>query len=315
VTEGRVKSVAASVRAKLLRKMPELGEAQFQRLLRRFAIERFLYRLGRSPDRERFVLKGAMLLVLFGGKLARPTKDLDLLGLGALDDEELRAVVRRVCSVEVEAPDGLEFQAKELKLAPIRERAEYGGTRILLPFHMEQARDRIQIDVGLGDAIYPPAIDAVYPTLLDLPPPRIRAYRRETVIAEKTEALVKLGAANSRMKDFFDLWALADAQGLDGQELVPALRRTFERRGTALPDGEPVGLRPAFFLDPVHIVQWRSFVHDRLLEDMAPDLPTVGERLRVFLMPLLGAAATTGSGETLGNWRPDAGWPTATPRT
>jgi len=186
--------------------MPELGEAQFHRLLRRFAIERFLYRLGRSPDRERFVLKGAMLLVLFGGKVARPTKDLDLLGFGALNDEELRTVVHRVCSVEVEAVDGLEFQPSELKLAPIREKEEYGGTRLLLPFHMEQARDRIQIDVGLGDAIYPPAVDVFYPTLLDLPPPRIRAYQRETVVAEKTEALVKLGASNSRMKDFFDLW-------------------------------------------------------------------------------------------------------------
>jgi len=285
--------------------MPELGESRFERLLRRFAIERFLYRLGRSADRDRFVLKGAILLFAFGGRAARPTRDLDLLGFGALGDDDLRATLGGICAVELEAPDGVEFLPAQLALTPIRVENEYGGTRLFLPYSIDTARDRIQIDVGIGDQVYPEPEEIRYPTMLDLPPPRIRAYRRETVIAEKVEALVTLGATNSRLKDFYDLWALATDEGYPGRELSKALRTTFDRRRTAWPDQDPEGLSPTFFEDGPRQEAWASFVQDRLLVTTAPPFPVIGQLLRTFLLPLLRAAGTEVAAL---NWSPTDGW-------
>jgi len=287
--------------------MPELGEKRFERLLRRFAIERFLYRLGRSTERDRFVLKGAILLFAFGGRAARPTRDLDLLGFGALGDDDLRATLGRICAVDLEAPDGVEFLPARLALTPIRVENEYGGTRILLPYSIDTARDRIQIDVGIGDVVYPEPEELSYPTMLDLPPPRIRAYRRETVIAEKVEALVKLGETNSRLKDFYDLWALSSDETFSGRELSAAVRKTFDRRQTAWPPEEPEGLSPAFFEDETRQRAWASFVQDRVLSTTAPPFPVIGQCLRTFLLPLLRGASTEASALPK-DWSPTEGW-------
>jgi hypothetical protein len=287
--------------------MPELGEGRFERLLRRFAIERFLYRLGRSPDRDRFVLKGATLLFAFGGRAARPTRDLDLLGFGALGDEDLRATLSRICAAPLEAPDGVEFLPAQVVLTPIRVEHEYGGTRILLPYSVDTARDRIQIDVGIGDVVYPEPEELSYPTLLDLPSPRVRAYRKETVIAEKLEALVKLGETNSRLKDFYDLWALSSDETFSGRELAAAIRKTFDHRQTAWPAEEPEGLNPAFFEDEARQRAWASFVQDRLLLTTAPPFPVIGHSLRAFLLPLLRGAHTRVSAIQQ-DWSPTEGW-------
>lgn len=307
MTGPHSRNVAASVRARLLRRMPELGDNRFERLLRRFAIERFLYRLGRSKDRERFVLKGAILLFAFGGRAARPTKDLDLLGFGALGDDDLRATIRGICSVDLEAPDGVEFHPEQARLVPIRIEDEYGGTRIFLPYAMDTARDRIQIDVGIGDSVYPDPEDMTYPTMVDLPAPRIRAYRRETVIAEKVEALVTLGETSSRLKDFYDLWALSSDEEFSGRELSNALRKTFAHRQTVWPTEGPEGLQIPFFEDGLRQKAWASFVEDRLLTTTAPPFTIVGECLRKFLLPLLAGARPEATGFEK-DWSPTKGW-------
>lgn len=177
-------------------------------MLTRYAIERFLYRLSRSPHGERFVLKGALLMLVWLGETLRPTRDADLLGFGELSDETLVKMFAEICDTEVE-PDAVQFLAETVRVEPIRMEDAYGGRRILLSARMGKAALRVQVDVGIGDATVPEPVWLDYPSLLDLPRPRIRAYAVETVVAEKLHAIVMLGSRNSRMKDYFDLNAIA----------------------------------------------------------------------------------------------------------
>ena len=147
------------------------------------------------------------------------------------------------------------------------------------------ARIAIQVDIGFGDAITPAAIEIDYPALLDAPAPHLRAYPVETVVAEKFEALVTLGVANSRLKDFYDLWVISRTFELRRVTLREAVRRTFERRGTALPSDTPVGLTDEYA--EAWAAQWRAFLgRDRMAA--APDaLAVTVADLRAFLMPLV----------------------------
>ena len=223
-------NIGASVRARLLARA-RVEQTVFQILLTRYALERFLYRLSVSDQRERFVLKGAMLFAIWQDDPFRPTRDLDLLGHGDPDPATVAASIRSICSVEL-PDDGVVFDVAGVEAAPIRDEDEYPGVRVRTGATIAGARLPIQLDVGFGDVIPPEAIEIEYPALLDAPAPILRAYPPETVVAEKTEAIVSLGIANSQMKDFYDLWMIAQTFAFGGDNLANATRpnsasRTF----------------------------------------------------------------------------------------
>lgn len=226
---------APSVRARLLNLSKQTGE-DFQALLNRYAIERFLYRLGASDQSDDFVLKGAMLFVAWQGNLHRPTKDLDLLGFGDATPEAVAGRIRAVVSIP--ADDGILFDPSSIEAAVIREDAEYEGVRVKLSASLDQARIRLQVDIGFGDVVDPAPAHAEYPVILKhVEPPMLRMYPPETVIAEELHAMVVLDIRNSHMKNFYDLWYLARTWSFQLAVLRRAVFATFERRRTAVPNG------------------------------------------------------------------------------
>lgn len=247
MTKRPITNLAASVRDRLFNRSRQTGE-EFQFLLHRYAAERFLYRLGQSPHRARFVLKGAMLFALWGGSVYRPTRDLDFTGYGNSEVDDVIATFKEVCTVPVPS-DGLAFDAATVKAEPIREEAEYGGLRVRLLATLANVRIEMQIDIGFGNAIEPGANDVQYPILLDAPSPNIRAYPHEAVVAEKFHTLVVLGERTSRMKDLYDLYTLAAQFPFDRAKLTRAVAATFERRKTKIGSTFPAGLTARFFAD------------------------------------------------------------------
>lgn len=284
---GKGRDLAASVRQRLLNLSRDRGE-EFQAVLTRYGVERLLARLALSPSGGEFVLKGAVLFTLWTGAPHRATRDLDLLGRGATDVARMEGVFREVCGVAAPA-DGLVFDAGSVRGERIREDMEYEGVRVRLVAHLGKARIPLQVDVGFGDAVTPRPRRVTLPTLLDLPAPVLRAYPRETVVAEKFQAIVALGIANTRLKDFFDLWALARGFEFDGPTLSRAIGATFRRRRTPLPGGEPVGLSTDFAVDGARRTQWRAFVTRGRPIAFPPDLPEVVDAVRAFVMPPVAA--------------------------
>jgi predicted nucleotidyltransferase component of viral defense system len=298
------KNVSASVRARLLRLSTERRE-DFQLLLTRYANERLLYRLAGSVHGSTFVLKGAALFILWTGRAHRATRDLDLLGFGEASEAHVRKIFEEILRLDV-PDDGVVFDLASLDVGPIREDQEYGGVRVTLVAAVTNARLRLQVDVGFGDAITPAAELVEFPALLpDFPAPRLRAYPRETVIAEKLEAMVQLGMANSRMKDFFDIAVLSRTFDFDGDLLARAIRATFERRGTVLPDGPPIAFTTEFVKDQTKRTQWAAFLRKSGAAE-AGDLVAVVTLISAFLMDPIRTAA--GGGPWGGVWRGGGPW-------
>lgn len=271
--------MAASVQARLLNRAKARGE-DFNLVLTRYAIERLLYRLSLVPARDVYWLKGALLFDLWFDVPHRPTRDADFLGFGPADTEVLAATMREICSIVVD--DGMEFDPASITIEEIREEARYGGLRVRLLGRLGNARSAVQLDVGYGDAVTPGPEEAIYPTLLDdQPAPRLRVYPRATVAAEKLEAIVSLGMANSRMKDYFDLRALAREGVLDARLLGDAIAATFQRRGTAIPVDVPLGLSNEFAHDAAKRAQWKAFLGKNRLD--APMLEEVIVEARRFV--------------------------------
>jgi predicted nucleotidyltransferase component of viral defense system len=203
-------------------------------------LERLLYHLSQTPHRDRFALKGAMLITTWFDDPLRPTRDLDLLGFGDPDPQAMIHIFQEVCAVK--ADDGVEFDVAALQIDRIREELEYGGLRIKTTATTGGAKIRVAIDIGFGDAVEPAAVEVELPVLLDFPTPRLRAYARETVIAEKFQALVMLGRANRRMKDLYDIWVLSRSYNFTGDSLARAIAATFARRKTEIPSRPPDAL-------------------------------------------------------------------------
>jgi hypothetical protein len=267
VTTGR----SASIHARLLNRAKARSE-DFNLLLTRYGIERFLYRLSQLLARDALLLKGALLFDLWFDVPHRPTRDADFLGFGPKDAQALAGMVRDICNVE--SDDGMLFDAATTIVEEIREDARYGGLRVRLVGTLGNARVSLQLDVGYDDAVTPGPEEAMYPTLLDdLPAPHLRIYPRATVVAEKLEAIVSLGMANSRMKDYFDLRVLAKDGALDETVLAEAIAATFSRRQTPIPRGFPLGLSSEFAADRTKLTQWRAFKARNQLE--APELQAV----------------------------------------
>jgi len=281
--EKPLRNVAASVSQRLTNVSRQKDE-NFQLLLTRYCIERLLYRLSQSEHSRHFILKGAMLFLLWSDQPHRPTRDLDLLGKGDRSAAHLKKVFQEVCKMEVEN-DGAEFDAASVQVAPIREEQEYGGMRVELTARLAQAKLRLQIDVGFGDALIPKPEEVDFPSILGFPQPHLLAYRRETVVAEKFQAMVMLGIANSRMKDFYDLWMFAAQFEFTGTPLSQALKATFKRRRTTLPAELPVALTDEFSQDKGKQAQWHAFLRKGMLRTERKTLPEVMSLLNDFLMP------------------------------
>lgn len=282
-------NLTASVHQRLLNLSRERNE-DFNLLLKRYALERLLYRLSRSEHADQFVLKGAMLFIVWDMHPHRPTRDLDLLGYGDASSERLRQIFQQLCHIDVE-PDGLEFDAASIEVDEIRENQEYQGQRVRLAAKLGSARISVQIDIAFGDAVIPEAKEIDYPTLLGSPSPRIQAYPREAVIAEKLQVIVALGMANSRMKDFYDLWFIARQFSFTGSLLTRAIQATFERRQTLIPNTTPLALSDEFATDQNKSVQWKAFLRRSGLNDAGAELPQVIDELRAFLLAPLFAMA------------------------
>lgn len=297
------KNVAASVRDRLLKLAKASGE-DFTYVLTRYALERLLVRLASSKHKDTFILKGAMLFRVWFPKVHRPTKDLDLLGSGAPDENRLALVFAEIATVAVE-DDGIVFDPKSVKASRIKEDAEYEGARVNVTARIGSARLELQIDIGFGDVVTPGTIDVDYPTLLPMSAPRLRAYPKETVVAEKLQAMIFLGIANSRMKDFFDVWFLAMNFDFEGRVLARAIQATFERRKTELPKTAPLALTKGFSEDDAKMKQWKAFVSKTTLSKTTT-LDEVITLIARFILPPLDAAREGHPFKM--TWKPKGPW-------
>lgn len=297
------RSTAASVRARLLTRARETRQ-DFNLVLTRYALERLLYRISVSPHTDQFLLKGALLFDLWFDIPHRPTRDADFLGFGSAELPHLESVFRDVCALDTD--DGVTFQSETVKAAEIRKEANYAGVRVTLLGLIDGARCPIQIDIGFGDAVTPGPEDVQYPVMLpEFEAPKLRVYPRYTVVAEKLEALASLGIANSRMKDYFDLWVLSRYTDFDGDTLRRAIRATFDRRKTILPPDTPFGLTDGFAQDIQKQTQWQAFLGKNRLE--ALHLEYVVASLRDFLLPAIVAASS--DTEYPHHWPAGGPWP------
>jgi predicted nucleotidyltransferase component of viral defense system len=298
---------SAAVKARLLR-MAREQNLEFQYQLERYALQRFLARLAASAHRGRFLLKGAQLYSLWTEQPHRPTRDLDLLGDLPNDLETVAGAIRDVCAAAI-VPDGLRYDADSVRVTEIREGQSYQGVRVQLRAYLGKANLQLQIDIGFGDEVTPAPIEISLPSILDgLEPIRMPAYTIETVVAEKIEALVSIGAANSRMKDFYDLWEFSRLFRFDGALLAKAVGNTFRRRRTSFPETTPVALTAEYAQSAAALSYWNGFLRSAGLADGVPEFGRVIEQLALFIVPLLDAARQG----TLWphDWHPGGPWAT-----
>ena len=277
-----IKNTSVSVHDRL-RNMAKESSRPFNELLQHFAIERFIYRLSKSPHADRFILKGALMLSVWSGPVSRPTMDIDLLGKIDNSIEEIKAVMRDACKMDVE-DDGMFFNEQTVSAARITEDAEYEGVRVRIKGNLGNARVSLQIDIGFGDVIVPGPGKVDYPTLLEFPSPELNGYTMETTIAEKYQAMVKLGVLNSRMKDFYDIWMLSRTFDFNGGVLAKAIERTFMNRKTDLTN-DPVIFDPSFGRDGTKQVQWQGFIRKARLRNVPGDFEDVVASIKIFLEP------------------------------
>ncbi len=297
-----LRNVAASVYQRLRNRARERGE-EVPLVHQRYAAERLLYRLAQSPHRDRFVLRGGMLYELWGGDAYRSTNDLDLLGYGSAEPGQVEACFRELISVEV-SEDGLYFEPGGIRVRRVRQEAEYSGVEVKLEVRLKTARIPLKVDVGFGDVIVPGPEDVEYPTLLDGPTARIRAYSRESVVAEKLHAAALFGDDNTRLKDFYDLFVLSRVFAFEGITLAGAIAATFERRRT--PIEAPLPLPIGFFAEDTRSERWRTYLRRNELVGAPRDFVVVGEAVREFLRPAYDAAATANEFPT--SWPPGGPW-------
>lgn len=305
MTHREPRNVAASVHQRLLNQARVSGRP-FNELLQYFAMERFLFRLSRSPHVGTLVLKGGLMLTTWNISPTRPTKDIDLLGHVANDVERIADIIRDICREEV-APDGMAFDPTTIDGVRIAETAEYEGVRARFLGHLGKARVTMQVDVGFGDIVVPAPVMLEYPTILELPAPRVRGYTRGSMVAEKFHTMALRGVLNSRMRDYFDVWALSRQFNFDGSTLATAIRETFSARHLMLAPN-PVALSAEFSADTTKAAQWKGFLRNNLLATPPDDLGVVVAQVADFLGPV--AAALTDGREFAGRWEAPGPWDT-----
>jgi hypothetical protein len=308
MTRPPPRNVAASIRDRLRNHARATGQ-DFQRVLTRYGIERFLYRLAKSRIRERFVLKGAMLLATWADTPFRATGDLDLLGFGDPGVETARSAFAHLCGLQTDVDDGLVFVQETIMVERTREDEEYKGLHVRLDARLDTTVIAILIDIGFGDVIHPAAIEVDYPRLLtDLPAANIRAYPAATVIAEKFDTMVRFGDFASRLKDHFDIWAISRTFDFDTAALAAAIGLTLANRERELPEEWPASLTDEFAVDPATARQWGAFLRRTAPALTPPPFPELVIELRTFLDPVLDRVRDSAVPNRL--WSPTTGWTT-----
>jgi len=303
----RASGLAQSVYDRL-KAMARATDRPFAEVLELYAVERFLHRLGTSPHRDVFVLKGATLLRSWLGADSRPTRDVDLLGSPDLDEPAFRQILLDILREDVEV-DGIDFEDASIAIRPIREKSAPLGLRAKFDGYLGRTHLRYQVDVGFGDHVFPPPVEFAPDAFLDLPIASLRAYTPYTTVAEKLEAMVVLGRANSRTKDYYDLLQLPRTLAFDGATLAEAIRRTFARRERRIPPEPVEGLADDFASEPLQATRWRTFLRKNRLEVTVTDFLEVVARIRRFAQPALDAARDGGAFDRRwpagGPWQPD----------
>jgi predicted nucleotidyltransferase component of viral defense system len=298
----QVKNMAASVKTRLLAAARKSGKP-FQSLLIYYGLERFLFRLSRSPLKEKFILKGGLLLMGMGLPSARTTWDIDFLGLGPRDIDAVGTSIREIGKVALD--DGLVYEFDHLSIESMAEDAEYPGIRLKFDAWLGKARIPIQIDIGFGDAVVPDALEMTFPTLLDMEPPIVKAYSIETIVAEKFEASLDLAELNSRMKDFYDIWILSRKYPFHGSTLQDAIMATCQRRSTPLSSNALIFSKEFADRSGKH-VQWKTFLQKTHIPGIFEDFPMIMESIREFLHPVAEASENQGRFEK--EWLPGGPW-------
>jgi hypothetical protein len=297
-------SKSQSIQARLLNYSHDHQENHNHTLVR-YGIERLMYRLSSSPYSDRFILKGAMLFVMWMDEDHRPTQDLDLLGIGNFTTGSLISIFKEVCTIPCD-DDGVEFIKEQITIDEIREAEIYQGQRIKIPGWLGGIKLNVSVDIGFGDAIVPRPKKMTYPVLLDLPPPRLKTYPKETVVAEKLDAIILLGLRNSRMKDYYDLWTMAKHFRFDATMLARAIKATLKRRGRKLPTHQLSGLTDEFFNNETKQRQWKAFLKRTVPHHQELDLPEVVHLIQKFLSPVLQALIAKQSFDW--QWSQESDW-------
>lgn len=299
-TDGRAESIRQNLRNALRARGEDVTQG-----LQRYAVERFLYRLGRSAHRERFVLKGATLFAIWGTAY-RPTRDIDFTAYGNPETEALLSAFREICNTSDDV-DQLIFDTHTMTAEAIRDGSNYGGIRIKIRARLGTSVVSLRVDVGFANAIVPGPEEREYRTILGDPPPRILVYPPESVVAEKLHAMVTLGEHNTRYKDFYDLYVMAGAFTFERRPLAQAVRATFNRRVTPAEDALPAALSSSFYANQDKAEQWRAYVTRNKLPSASTDFTQIGELLVAFLLPIwreLGSATdATGDWPSGGPWQ------------
>lgn len=302
MSQRELRNIPASVRARLLSEARASGDS-FDQVLQYFAIERFLYRLSKSDWSERFIVKGAIMLRAWGTPLGRPTRDIDFLGQVDNSPEAVLRVVRECLAIEY-PDDGIVFD-RELEADAINTGRDYPGLRVVLRGNLDGATFKLQLDIGIDDAVVPDPVWIDYPTLLDLAAPWILVYQPTTALAEKYETIVDKDVDNSRLRDYYDIWLVSESRTILGSELAAAIAATFAHRGTPLTAQIPAGLTEIFYEDPDARSRWRSLLMTKRI-DAPEDLAAVCDAIAAFIVPPAIAAA---SGVPFtSQWDPSTGW-------
>jgi predicted nucleotidyltransferase component of viral defense system len=304
VSKKEITNVPASI-LQHLRDYSSKKHVDYGLTLSNYSIERFLYRLSKSKYADQFVLKGAQLFRIWSDIPFRPTRDLDLLRFGSADIKELVQIFQEICKTTTDIQDGIEFLPDTVRGEAIREQAEYDGIRIRLEYRIGRTGQFMQIDIGFGDTIVPAASEISFPSMLDMPSAKLKSYPCETVIAEKVEAMVSLGVANSRMKDFFDVYKLSQELEFDGKVLQHAVQSTFTRRKTSIPQEIPLAFIEELSSDKSKRGQWTAFVA-RAGGLSGTNFEQVIQHIGDFIAPVFQAISKD---ETLNLiWKPGQGW-------
>ena len=274
-----------SVRARLLA-IAKKENVQLEYLLLRYALERFLYRLGRSRYSDLFVLKGASVFAVWLGPLCRVTRDADVEAIGRFDPEALVSIFKEICSLEYRG-DAVEFLLDTVTWEEIKKADKYPGIRIVFKASIGGARVNLQFDVGFGDSIYPAAEKESFPVLLGHDKPILRVYPMYTVIAEKFSTMVARDMLNSRVKDYFDIWLISERFDLEEQLLRQAIERTFNRRRVALPQTMPKALTTDYSSNPARQSQWNALACGMVGVNLPESFDVAVSQIVDFLTPFI----------------------------
>ncbi|MDR3011607.1 MAG: nucleotidyl transferase AbiEii/AbiGii toxin family protein [Chitinispirillales bacterium] len=301
MTTKNIKDAAASIRQRLLNKS-KVEKRSFEEIVRRYAMERFLYRLGLSEHRERLILKGALMFAAWENSIYRPTLDIDMLGLISNDTATLERCIRDICSVKTE-DDGIIFDPSTVKSSAITKDTDYLGCRVRFTGKMENMRIAMQVDIGFGDVVFPKPDRITIPSFIDMPLARVLGYTRESVIAEKYHVMVQMAELNSRMKDFYDIWVLSKMFDFSGRRLAEAIKTTFKRRKTPITD-EIVAFTDSFARDKQG--QWLAF-RKKTGDIEAPEsFHEIVAQIEKFLQPVI--LFITGKRDEPGEWKAPSAW-------